>query len=133
MHAILLLLIVRIGVTVDTRAVHEPRPIQQTTYGTVENEPGEDEVGPPPVEVLQQHRGKGCKRERPEPRSADGDARSQRPLSLEVVTDTYHSRKVDQAETNAWNKKSSGSTMSSFVQHVAFNLGLVRKKERKEE
>lgn len=105
MHAIWLLLIVRIGVIVDTTAVHAPSPIQQTTYGTVQNEPGEDEVGSPPVKVLQQHRGKGCERERPEPRPADSDARSQRPLGLEVVTDTYHSRKVDQAETNAWNTR----------------------------
>jgi hypothetical protein len=105
MHAILLLLIVRTGVIVDTTAVHAPRPTEQTTYGTVENQPREDEVGAPPVEVLQQHCGKGCERERPKPRAADGDARSQRPLGLEVVTDTYHSRKVDQAETDACNKR----------------------------
>jgi len=46
-----------------------------STYGTVEDQSGEDQVRPPPIEVFQQHGGERRKGEGPEARATHSNAR----------------------------------------------------------
>lgn len=56
-------------------AVNGQRRDASATYGTVEDQSGEDQVRPLPIEVVQQHVGEGGESERSEPGATYGDAR----------------------------------------------------------
>ena len=71
------------------------------TYRTVQDEPGQDQDGPLPLVDVEEDAGERGEDEGPEAGAADGDARGQGPLRLEVVADAYHRRQVDQSKSDA--------------------------------
>ena len=86
---------------VAERGARWPTARMETSYGAVENESGQDEIGALPVKVVEQELGEWCEDEGSEAWSADGDAGGEGALLLKVIADRHDGRQVDQSEADA--------------------------------